>query len=284
LVVIKNGKLIGQWYFGHKIKPQSIRSITKSITSLAIGKLIDERKIASVDVPISAFYPEWSVGPKSAITLKQVLSQTSGLDDKADSNQPDLVKFALEAELKDRPGSKFVYNDRASNLLAGVVQIAAGKPVDAYVAEKIFTPLEISNYHWDKDQSGHPLVMGGLELNALDLAKIGQLIVNGGICNGKQIISPSWLEVATTRPTLNSEYGLMWWLLDKNSADIGDVGATKEIVGCIARGHLGQALIILPKQKLVVVRQISEKGHKIEADDFSDLPALTRSLLGHNDK
>jgi CubicO group peptidase (beta-lactamase class C family) len=277
LVVLKNGKLIGHWYFGHKVKPLTIRSITKSITSLAIGALIDEHKIDSVDVPISAYYPEWAAGPKRGITLRQILSQTSGLDDRADFSQPDLVKWGLEAELKEKPGTKFGYNDRASNILAGVVQIASGKSLDAYVADRIFCPLAITTYHWDKDQAGNPLAMGGLSMNAIDLAKVGQLIASGGIWEGKQIVSSSWIETATTRPSSNASYGLMWWLLCK-TGEAGE-GETKDVIGCEARGHLGQVLLILPKQKLVVARQISEKGHKDEADDFSDLPARAEALL-----
>ncbi|MBU6453562.1 MAG: serine hydrolase [Cyanobacteria bacterium REEB67] len=67
------------------------------------------------DTPIASFYPQWRSGPKSGITLREVLSHTSGLDEKAAGDGGDVVAEALAAELKDKPGSKFVYNNRASS-------------------------------------------------------------------------------------------------------------------------------------------------------------------------
>jgi len=277
LVVLKNGKLIGQWYFGHAVKEHSVRSITKAITALAIGKLIDEHKIVSLDQPISSFYPEWD-GAKKSITLRHVLTQTSGLDQTADFSQPDVIKLALAADIKEEPGKKFVYNDRVSNLLAGVVQVAAGKPLDTYLAEKLFLPLGISNYHWDRDRSGQPLVMGGLNMNAVDLAKIGVMMASGGVWQGKPIISPAWIETLTLRSPANASYGLMWWLIEAPKVNAASSVLTRPI-GYAARGYMGQALIILPRQKLVVVRLISEKSHKSESDNFDDLSACALSLL-----
>jgi CubicO group peptidase (beta-lactamase class C family) len=273
LVIVKNGKLIGQWYFGHTIKAQALNSITKSICSLAIGRLIDEQKIASLETPIASYYPQWRSDSRRVVTLREILSHTSGLDEKAGSEAGDLVADALTAELKEKPGTKFIYNNRASNLLAGIVKMAAGKGLDQYINEKFFLLLSISDWHWNQDDAGAAPASGGLAMTALDLAKIGILVGDGGSYARQQLISKSWLSQSTGRPAMpkvSADYGLMWWLLPPGNPNSG---------ACMARGFHGQYMVVLPAKRLVVVRQISEKAHKSEADDFTDLPELAMKLV-----
>ncbi len=219
LVVWKDGKPYGEWYFGKSPRKIEAMSATKSVVNLAIGKLITDGKIKPMDQPVSDFYPEWKQGRKKAITIKQLLNHTSGLQNfpQADLEiypSPDFVQLALTAELTDEPGAVFSYNNKAVNLLAGIVQKASGKRMDSYIRDEIFAPLGVTDYSWALDKAGNPSAMAGLQILPSDFAKIGQLVLNKGKWAGQQIIAESWFDLSlqpgqTQRP----ECGLLWWLI-----------------------------------------------------------------------
>ena len=229
IVIIKDDQVVGQWYFG---KPQvtiEAMSATKSIASLAIGCLLHDGKIKSLDEPVYDFYPEWNQGRKKFITIRQILNHTSGLQANPHTEEiyasPDFVQLALCAELSDDPGTKFAYNNKAVNLLAGIVQKATGQRLDQYLAARVFVPLGITDYHWDTDTVGNVLVMSGLQIHALDMAKIGQMLADGGVWQGKQIVDASWIaEMTAPGQTLTPECGLLWWLEYQSTKGTIDVG------------------------------------------------------------
>ncbi len=219
LVVWKDGKPYGEWYFGKKPTKIEAMSATKSVVNLAIGKLITDGKIRSVDQPVCGFYPEWKQGRKKAVTIKQLLNHTSGLQnypqaDKEIYPSPDFVQLALTAELTDEPGTAFSYNNKAVNLLAGVVQKASGKRMDLYIRDEIFTPLGITDYSWSLDKAGNPHAMAGLQILPADFARIGQLVLNKGNWADQRIIAESWFDISM-RPGQEFEptCGLLWWLI-----------------------------------------------------------------------
>jgi CubicO group peptidase (beta-lactamase class C family) len=224
VVIIKDGQLVADWDFGQQRGPIEAMSATKSIVSLAIGRLVDAGKIKSVDQPVCDFYPEWKQGRKKNITIRHLLSQTSGLQNVPSTVQeiypsPDFVQLALAAELSDDPGSKFSYNNKAVNLLAGVVQQASGgKRMDQYLGKEIFEPLGIKDFSWTLDRAGNPHGMSGLQIRAIDLAKIGQMLLDRGSWKGKQILSEDWVK-KSVEPSqeLYPLYGLLWWLHFKSA-------------------------------------------------------------------
>lgn len=219
LVIWKDGKPYGEWYFGKKPTKIEAMSITKAIVNLAIGRLITEGKIKSVDQPVYEFYAEWRQGRKKNITIRHLLNHTSGLQNvpRADEEiypSPDFVQLALAAELQDDPGTVFSYNNKAVNLLAGIVHKASGKRMDLYIADEIFAPLGIKDFSWTLDKAGNPHAMAGLQILPADLAKIGQLVLNKGRWGNRQIISESWsdLSLSPGQPFEPSS-GLLWWLM-----------------------------------------------------------------------
>ena len=144
IVIIKDDQVVGQWYFGKPQVPIEAMSATKSVASLAIGCLLHDGKIISLDEPVCDFYPEWRQGQKKLITIRQLLNHTSGLQANSSTEEiyasPNFVQLALCAELSDAPGSKFFYNNKAVNLLAGIVQRATGQRMDRYINSRIFVP------------------------------------------------------------------------------------------------------------------------------------------------
>ncbi|AKT36947.1 serine hydrolase domain-containing protein [Chondromyces crocatus] len=215
LVILRNGKLVGAWTFGEPRSPIELMSVTKSIVSLAIGLLIDEGKIASVDAPVHHFFPEWNQGQKKDITVRHLLEHTSGLQHEPSTNviyaSPDFVRQALAAELTHPPGTRWSYNNKAVNLLAGVVHVASGEKLDDYLKRKLFLPLGIQESSWERDRAGNPHGMSGLGLHAVDLARIGQLLLDGGVWNGKRVLSEGWIDTSTAWARERGESGMLWW-------------------------------------------------------------------------
>lgn len=218
LVVLRNGKMVGNWSFGSISAPTETMSATKAVTSLAIGLLIDDKKIPSVDEPVSTWFPEWKDGAHDGITLRHVLNHTSGLHADRTTEKiyasKDFVRFALESNVDAPPGTEFFYNNSAVNVLVGVVHRASGMPMDGYLRARVFEPLGIRDFSWSHDRSGNPHGFAGLQIHAADFAKIGQLLLQKGRWNGKQVISEAWIAESTQRSgqPFNPVSGLLWWL------------------------------------------------------------------------
>ena len=216
VVIVKDGLLIADWDFGKKRGPIHAMSATKSVVNLAVGRLIDEGKIKSLDQPVADFFPEWRQGRKRKITIRHLLNHTSGLEDKSTTSEispsPDYVQFALAADLVADPGSRFFYSNKATNLLAGVVLKASARPLDEYVKQEIFTPLGITDFTWSKDDAGNPHGMAGLYITAVDLAKIGQLMLDEGVWQGHRILSRDWISESIRQgQPYDVTSGLLWW-------------------------------------------------------------------------
>lgn len=224
LVVLKDGQLLGEWYFGKPVGPIEAMSATKSVVGLAVGALLAEGKIKSLDEPVCTFYPEWKQGRKQTVTLRHLLTHTSGLQNVPRTDveiypSPDFVQLALAAELSDAPGAAFSYNNKALNLLAGVVQKASGQRLDVYLREGLFRQLGIVDFAWTLDPAGNPHGMSGCQIRPADLAKLGQLMLQQGRWNGRQLLTPEFVaaSVQTSQP-LYPAYGLLWWLVPASTA------------------------------------------------------------------
>lgn len=347
LIIYKNGEIIAERYSSGKPEKIELMSATKSVVNLAIGKLIDDGKIKSLDQPVADFYPEWNQGDKKLITIRQLLNHTSGLQNNPNAGveiepAPDLVKLVLAAELSNKPGTKFSYNNKAVNLLAGIVEKASGEKMDVYFREAIFQPLGITDFNWTRDKAGNPAAMAGLQLTARDAAKFGLLFLNKGVWNGKRILSENWIDESVKQgQSFEQRCGLLWWrvpeyqnfIIDddkfkefeaakvnsdfiakitplknvvfknrgeyskalenifgndwafKVNEQIGEKGISlsKKIygsfVGYNADGYLGQYIVVIPKSKIVAVRQIKRSdNYDPSTDGFEDFLDLIAKL------
>lgn len=271
MIIVQNGTTIGEWNFDKEKRPIEMMSMTKSIVSLAIGRLLTEKKINSIDDPIWFFFPEWKQGRKEIITIRNILNHTSGLQDNPTTEviyrSPDFLQLALAAELTSTPGECWFYSNKACNILPGIVERAAGQTIDDYLGTTIFAALEIENFTWAQDSVGNRHGFAGLSLEARDIAKIGQLMLQNGKWKGKQIIDASFVN-ESIKPA-HQNCGLLWWI-DSDAA---------KVRGFSARGYLGQYLIVLPKQKLVAVRQIAAPSHKEETNDFREFDELVAAIF-----
>lgn len=218
VLVLQDGHELGHYYPGGKAPgPIELMSVTKSVVALGVGQLLDAGKIRSLDQPVADFYPEWRQGRKKDITIRMLLNHTSGLQTFARTDveiypAPDAIQLALTAELDSKPGTSAAYNNKAVNLLAGIIEKASGQPMDAFFRDGLFKAMGIHPGPWDTDKAGHPYAMAGLSLTALDLARLGELVSHHGRWNGHQLLSTDYIDdMLDAGPLEDGRCGLLWW-------------------------------------------------------------------------
>jgi CubicO group peptidase (beta-lactamase class C family) len=221
LVVIKDGEKVVEYYSDNKTQKVQTMSVTKSVVGLAMAKLFSDGVIDSIDVPVAEYFPEWQQGQKKNITIKHLMNHTSGLQNVASANveinpAPDVLQLGLCASVVDTPGTEFSYNNKAVNILSGIIKKASGKPIDEYLKSTIFTPMEINDFTWGTDEKGNHYVMAGLGIHGDDLAKLGQLLLQDGSWNGQQLIDKTWTDrLLQQGSSLNFRSALLWWRIPK---------------------------------------------------------------------
>ena len=217
LIIARDGKVVAERAFGKPTGPILQMSVSKSICSLAIGMLIAEGKIAGVSAPLSTWFPEFAAGQKAKITLRHVLTHTSGIAHQIEPTtlvgQADRLRYVLDSPLTDEPGKVFSYSNEACQLLSGIIQKAAGEPADTYIARKLFAPLGITGATWDRDQAGNVCTFGGLHLEPRQLFRVGEMLMAGGRWQDHEIVPAAWL-AESTAPASDDipTCGYLWWI------------------------------------------------------------------------
>lgn len=282
VVVARNSKLVFEQYFrgdeeipdrwlGHSVETiafdadtlHNMKSVSKSVASLAFGIALDRGLIRGLDVPIFDFFPELTdlrSAEKDRIQLVHALTMSMGLkweeatpatgdfaNDEARMNMAgDPCRYVLSLPVTAPAGQRFFYNTGTLSLISGIVHKATGMPLDEFAREALFEPLGIKA-EWARVR-GETDAGGGLRMRPRDMAKIGQLVLAGGCWNSRQIVSKAWIDASTSfkiKATDNQSYGYLWWL--------GRVRVNDEMidwVGALGRG--GQSIRIVPARDLVV--------------------------------
>lgn len=259
MIVMRDGKVLAEYR-----KPGSARtgiemmSVTKSLVGLAVGRLVTQGKLTSLDQPVSDFYPEWKQGQKAKISLRMLLNHTSGLQNELNTSveiypAPDGLQLALAAELSDPPGTRFVYNNKAMNLLAGVIEKASGQRMDRYIVQELLQPMGITDASWNKDgfdRTGHPYAMAGWNSTAEAALKVGQLVLDEGRWKGKTLIRADYIrEMVGQSQPFDPTYGLLWWRRGAQEALVVDAMAIAKFEQAgVARAPLDKLRTLLGKQ------------------------------------
>ena len=219
--VLKDGKLIAAF---NEQQPYSIYSVTKPMVSVAVSRLFTEGKWTNIDLPIGQLLPPFTADPKGAVTLRQLMSHTSGIRDARDANNRvlkqwnearDWVEAARLQPAQDPPGTVFKYNNLGPALVAAAVEHATGERLDRFLRRTVFDPLCIKeNTTWFTDPAGHAAGYTGLSISAFDLAKIGQLILNTGQWGANRILSEESVRNSayTSSQTVNKKVGLFLFM------------------------------------------------------------------------
>jgi CubicO group peptidase (beta-lactamase class C family) len=278
LVVIKDNNLVVEEYFNTYWREtiHDIRSAGKSVTSLLLGIAIDKGLVKDVEQSIYDLLPspKYTRPEKDGhqdIRIKHLLTMSSGLSaDDNDDNSPggtgnwltkdNWVNFAISLPMIFNPGQKYVYNDVCPMLIGAIIEEKSGMKLSDFAKENLFKPLGIKEFYWYTAANGRTGPMGNLYISTLDFAKIGQLLINKGQWQGKQIVSSTWtseiskkrFDISKDDPFANS-YGYFWFV------------ATKEVDGkkydCVyASGNGGNLLFVVPSENLVVSLTSSAYG------------------------
>lgn len=274
ILVIRHGVMVLEAYafpFAADIR-HCVYSTTKSITSALVGIAVGDELLGPVDMPVSGYFPSAPLEDprKNEILVEHLLSMDSGIEwmEPLHSGLNDLwgiieaddpVQYFFNPALVEEPGTVYNYNSGGSHLLSILVQEASGKKAVDFAAERLFHPLGIRDYAWQEDFTGHSVGGTGLELRAEDMAKIGQLYLDGGQWQGEQIIPADWV-VESTRihsdPPTDVGYGYQWWIRPE-----GDY---------YSLGWGGQQIRVFPEQDMVVVFTAGAQGDAILHEDLVD--------------
>jgi CubicO group peptidase (beta-lactamase class C family) len=222
IIIIQNNKVLVEEYYNREPKPEYIASAGKSLVAFAIAKLIDDGKIKSLDQRVYEFYPEWKQGTKKDITVRMLLNHTSGLQNFANASvelEPapeykakNILQLALCAEVSDKPGTVFSYNNKAVALLGGIIEKASGKPFDKYFEEIFYGPMHIKKYGWIRDEAGNATTHGAFVIEPMDFAKFGLLLLNDGTYKNQKIISSNLIQqMIQPGQSTDLSCGLLWW-------------------------------------------------------------------------
>ncbi len=275
-LIIKNDSIWHESYFdGYSATSKSNSfSIAKSIVSAALGKAIMQGKIKSLDQKVTDFFPKLKGKFAKEVTVGDLSSMASGLswDEKYYSPfsivtrayfDDNLKELILGLSIKDKPGQQFRYLSGATQLLAMCIEKATGEYLSNYVSEHFWKPLGAENdafWQLDEADTGIEKAYCCIASTARDFARFGKLYKQKGVWNGKQILERSFVEKSLQpRFSDSPEYGYGWWLHQINGKRV-----------FYMRGHLGQFVIVLPEDDVIIVRLGHLKGKQTKTDPHSN--------------
>ncbi|MBQ8321299.1 MAG: serine hydrolase [Clostridia bacterium] len=266
LMVIKDGVVISEcsrdgydintWHLSH--------SMSKTVTGIVIGALFDEGLIRP-DMRLIDIFPELPYNDRrfADVTVHHLLTMRSGVEfsEAGAITEERWTEAFFASILKFAPGTAFNYNSMNSYVLARVAERVSGEPFSYLLYSRLFAPLKIQNYLWEKSPEGTEKGGWGMYLSAESWAKLGMLILNGGVFEGYRILSSEWIDIATTPyshvPETGDSYGYGYQIwLGEDSREI------------LFNGMLGQNVWICPENNVIVV--VNSANNEL----FQDSPTL----------
>jgi len=304
ILVARRGTLVIEEYFaqnGSKHGPfidsifrnrvHHLASTTKSIASVLVGIALDRGYIGNAQDPIIRYLPDYApllTGGKEAITVGHLLSMSPGLqwfgrntpgmvnDDHAAWEVEDMVAYALGKPLASDPGTRFNYSNATAAVAGALLEDATDTDVGSFARENLFQPLGITDFLWTSYPDGTVETDGGLALRPRDLARIGQLYLEGGRWDGVQIVPAAWVEESTrgrfrygSAGGISLTYGYFWMEAALPSPE-GDVRAF------FHSGDGGQFLMVVPDLDLVIVLTGGIYGRSVVG---AYVPLIVRHVL-----
>ena len=259
-LVIKSDSILYEKYydgFGRDSKSNSF-SVVKSVVSALMGIAIQDGDIKSLDQKVVDFIPDLKGPYADKVTVGDLSSMASGQKWSEEYYNPfsvtsasyfvkDLDALIIDQPITEKPGEKFRYKSGTTQLLGMVIKKATGKTLSDYLTEKLWQPLgaeKTALWQLDSEEKGMEKAFCCLATNARDFARIGKLYKNHGRWNGTQLLDSSFVELSVKpRFEESPQYGYGWWL---------DVFRGKKVF--MMRGHLGQYILVVPEEDLIVVR------------------------------
>lgn len=285
-MIIRHGKLISEgWWAPYDAEtPHRMHSLSKSFTSTAIGLAIDEG-ILSLNDQVISFFPEYVPEKPTynlkAMRIRDLITMNTGhiKEPRPRAGGDNWVKTFLEAEVPLKPGTHFKYNSAATYMLSAILQKVTGEKLVDFLEPRLFEPLNIKKPNWDTCPKGINTGGWGLHIVTEDIAKLGQLYLQKGKWNGKQLLSEEWVKMATSKQVSNGSnpendweqgYGFQFWRCRYNCYR-GD-------------GAMGQFCIVMPEHDAVVAitSGVNNMGEVMNVVWETLLPAMKTDALQAN--
>ena len=293
LLIVKDNKLVFEEYFdGYKYNWSGrgfrgdhtefnrntlhhMASVTKAFTSALIGIAIDQGSIPGVDTPVFSYFPEYSeyLTPwKEEMTIEHLLTMTSGLDwngmeipVNSRDYENDLIQLFIKDdpmehilgnEMTAEPGTRWYYSCGDVNVLGEIIKRATGQRMDVFAEENLFEPLGVTEVKWSFIKPDIVQASGSHYMRPRDVAKFGSLFLNEGKWQGRQIISPGWID-ATMQEYISYDiqgwsdhygysYGYQWW---QKTYHYGQ----HDVEAVLRSGWGNQKIILFPELEMMVV-------------------------------
>lgn len=277
LLIARHGKLVLEEYFYgfNQDRPHDTRSAGKTLAPVLLGIARDHGAEVGPSSPLYSFFPRYKRFAnwderKAQMTVRDVMTMTSGLacdenDDDSPGNedhmqsqtgQPDWYKYTLDLPMVSSPGGmQAIYCSADLNLVGGVVRQVSGRWLPEFFEMNFAAPLQIDRYYLNLMPTGEAYMGGGAYLLPRDELKLGQLYLDGGLWNGRRVVSKEWTVESTARhstfsPNLKDEpqhdYGYGWH--ERNFIRVGD----RIFRDYVAGGNGGQLIIVIPDLDMVV--------------------------------
>ncbi len=282
VMVMRHGHVIAEgWWTPYRASARhSLYSLSKSFTSTAVGLAVAEGKL-SVDDPVLSFFPEDAPEDPSnnlkSMRVRDLLRMSTGHQrEPGRAGDEPWTKIFLAQPVPFKPGTHFLYNTSGTYMQSAIVQKVTGQTVLDFLRPRLFEPLGIEDPLWEASPQGVSLGGYGLSIRTEDIAKFGQLYLQKGMWEGKQIVPTAWIEAATSRQTSNGSnpasdwdqgYGYQFWRC-RHGAYRGD-------------GAFGQYCIVMQDQDAVVAITSGVRNMQAVMDLVWEklLPALTSNEL-----
>ena len=290
-IIGEGNRLLYEEYFNGRQRNswQTSFSMAKSFVSTLIGIAIDAGRIKSVDQSIAEFLPELNPAAFGHVTIRHLLRMSSGFaydrskilglvdspwgDDAKIYYSPYLRRLAFRVRPERPPLQRFQYDNYHPLLLGLILERATGMSVSAYLEKELWVPLGMefpASWSVDNEVDGLEKLESGINARTIDFAKLGLLMLQQGVWNGKQIVSRDWIEQATMPPAgvpkdyylhdlfANDPlfrgdggfYGFMWW-------GYAPEGGRRDF---FAFGRYGQFIYVAPEKNLFIVRNGTSDG------------------------
>lgn len=273
LMVVHKGYVVGQWYFDDWTDKtvQNVFSVTKSITSVAVG-IAEDLGYLDVDDSASLYISDWWGTAGEAVTVEHLLSNTSGRawdffsDYVTLGLESDKTGYAVGLEQAETPGAEWEYNNTAVQTLDRVMAEATGTPLSEFAREHLFSPIGMSSTY-SSDDTQNTIAFSDVRASCSDLARFGYLVLRNGRWGDLQVVSEEFLDEALSPSSeLNSAYGYLFWLnrdghwVKPSKSDTekpeGDGRLHSDLPEDLvsAEGFQNQLAVISPEDDIVIAR------------------------------
>ncbi|WBQ03244.1 serine hydrolase domain-containing protein [Kribbella sp. CA-293567] len=261
LMVVRRGQVVAEgWWTPYSAeRPHLLYSLTKSFTSIAVGLVIADGLLSLDDLVVELLpdhVPDDIAEQGRRLTVHHLLSMTAGhstdsLEEAWQLEPDDLVKGFLRVPFTEPEGTRHTYDNATTFVLARIIERLTGQGLPEFLDQRLFRPMGIEGAEWDRVASGAAFGFHGLHLTTEAIAAFGELLLRGGVRDGRQLVPRDWVELATRQhietlppeddlanPDFLCGYGYQFW------------GSRH---GYFGNGAFGQQCVVVPSHDLVIV-------------------------------